>query len=60
MGVLPLLFSFTLGAHALSFLKILPITSCVCDVRAMMSEMVSGNNNVHMGDIFGGGRLETV
>lgn len=49
------------GAHAFSFLKILPLRSWLFDVRAMMSEIVSGNNHVHIGDIFaGGGRLETV
>lgn len=43
------------GAHAFSFLKILPLRSWLFYVRAMMSEIVSGNNHVHIGDIFAGG-----
>lgn len=32
--------------------------SWLFDVRAMMSEIVSGNNDVHIGDIFGERRCD--
>lgn len=57
MVELPLLFG-SIKAPILSFLKILPIMSWLFDVRAMMSEIVSGNNDVHIGDIFGERRCD--